>query len=70
MTCYRCNKEWCWICRMVTSDYSAHFSPGSIFGCSGMQDIPQFIPLWILCLLLQLLLTPFILLGNFSYKFG
>ena len=70
MTCYRCNKEWCWICRRVTEDYSEHFSPGAIFGCAGMQDIPQSVLLWILLLLLQWCCTPFILIGNFSYQFG
>ena len=70
MTCYRCNAEWCWICRSVTKDYSGHFSPGSIFGCAGMQDIPQFILLWIFLLILQWACTPFILIGNFSYKLG
>ena len=70
MTCYRCNVEWCWICHMVTKDYDAHFSPGSIFGCAGMMEIPQSIILWILLLSIQMLVSPFIVVGNLSYKCG
>ena len=35
-----------------------------------MQDIPQSIILWLFLLILQWCMTPFILIGNFSYKFG
>ena len=69
MTCYRCSAEWCWICHQVC-EYPAHFSPGSIFGCSGMRDMPQSILLWILLLIMQLAGTPFIVLGNICYSVG
>ena len=70
MTCYRCNAEWCWICHMVTEDYDSHFSPGSIFGCSGMMEVPQSIILWLFVLTIQLFMIPFIVVGNLSYKVG
>ena len=70
MTCYRCNSDWCWICRRVTKDYHGHFSPGSIFGCAMMMEIPQSVILWTILLLIQLIGTPFILVGNFSYRLG
>ena len=70
MTCYRCNKEYCWVCREITEDYSEHFSPGAIFGCAGMQDIPQSVLLWLVLLSVQLFTTPWIIVGNLSYKLG
>ena len=70
MTCYRCNVEWCWICRRITPDAYFHFSPGNIFGCAGMQEIPQSIILYILLLSIQLLFTPFMMVGTFSYYLG
>ena len=50
MTCYRCNHEYCWICRFHASYDNDHFSPGALFGCAGMQEIPQSILLWVLLL--------------------
>ena len=42
MTCRRCNKEWCWICRRVLgSNYSKHYKPGALFGCAGMMQIGE-----------------------------
>lgn len=70
MTCNRCSKDWCWICRRVTDDPYGHFDPGAIFGCAGMQEIPQSVILWTILLTLQLVLTPFIILGKLSYGLG
>ena len=70
MTCYRCNVEWCWVCHQVTKNYSKHFDPSNLFGCWGMQDIPQSVCLFMLLLFLQLLAVPFIALGILSYKAG
>ena len=70
MSCYRCNKEWCWICRRVLSDGYSHFNPDNLFACAGLQHIPQSVILWIICLSVMLLATPFMIIGNFSYKLG
>lgn len=70
MTCYRCNTDYCWICRFTFESEYDHFSPGALFGCAGMQEIPQSIILWMLLLVIQLFFTPFICLGNISYRVG
>ena len=69
MTCYRCNKEWCWICRRILEDHG-HFEPDKIFGCNGLQFLPQSIVLWILVLTLMLIATPFALMVKFSLMLG
>ena len=36
MTCSKCRKEWCWLCRGNYNDY--HFNEWNFFGCPGAQD--------------------------------
>ena len=69
MRCYRCNKEWCWICRSIISGYG-HFSPKALFGCSGMTHMPQSVILYFLAMTVLLLIVPFALVSQFSSMLG
>ena len=71
MTCYRCSKDWCWICHRVTNEgYGKHFEEGAIFGCPGMKGLPQSVCLYIFYTTLLLLMSPFVLIFKFSGMLG
>ena len=71
MTCRRCNKEWCWICRRILGDnYSKHYKPGALFGCQGLMQMPESKILFVIVLTLQLLCSPFVVMHSVSYNLG
>lgn len=35
MTCSRCHKHWCWVCKSRCTNYEWHFEDANVWGCPG-----------------------------------
>ena len=52
--------SFCWVCRKnIDKEHYRHFDGENLFGCNGMQSLPQNPCCWVILLLLMILVSPF-----------